>query len=120
MAAKKAAPAYVVEHTVVGTRTAGEQLSEKDFPEGTDFDRLVELGAIRKYDADRDGGVPGGVMTLAEANRGESPPTMPNVGTGVITSPEELRHALDPRDTFSSDPIPEGEVPRPQPTAPAV
>jgi len=118
MAKAKSAPKYVVEHTVVGTHLAGEAVNEKDFPDDTDFDRLLEVGAIRPYDAAVDAG--SGPVTLAEANRGESPPTMPNVGPGVITSPEELRHALDPRDTFSSDPIPEGEVPRPQPAAPAV
>jgi len=109
--AQDATPKFVVAHDALGEWRRGEVVHADDLPldaEGNvdqdNIDRLILLGAIVPH---ADEAAPE-TMTLAEAVRTDSPPTLPLVPASVETTPAELAEAVNPDTTVVTGALPGG------------
>lgn len=108
--AQDATPKFVVAHDALGEWRRGEVVHADELPLAEDgnvdqdnIDRLLALGALVPH---ADETAPE-TMTLAEAVRTDSPPTLPIVPASVQTTPAEIAVAVDPANTTVTGPLPE-------------
>jgi hypothetical protein len=98
---------HVTQHPV-GQHPAGAVVSKDDFYADDDklrdkhWQRLLDLGAIKAEEQDEDDDL----LTLSEAQRSDSPPTLPNVPENVLTTQKEVDHVMSEADTFSGNRLP--------------
>lgn len=114
-----------VVHGMVGKYPRGSILKASVF--GTELPRLLELGAVRESDSDRDWDASMSHQTLHEAIHSGSPPTLPNVPY-IDATPDEVRARMGGDTTGATiitaqtqgyTPGPdEAETEEPQPEAP--
>jgi len=109
---KDGTPKYVVDYDQVGEFRRGETVHADELPLAEDgsvdqdnIDRLILLGALIPH---ADVAAPE-TMTLAEAVRTDSPPTLPIVPASVETTPQELATAISPDNTTVTGPLPDAQ-----------
>ncbi len=102
---------YLVGADALGEWQRGETVHADELPLAEDgsvdqdnIDRLLALGALVPH---ADEAAPE-TMTLAEAVRTDSPPTLPIVPASVATTPAELAVAVNPDNTVVTGPLPSG------------
>ncbi len=106
---------YLVGADALGEWQRGETVHEDELPLREDgsvdqdnIDRLLGLGALVAVEEQPfPSTVVPVVMTLAEAVRTDSPPTLPIVPASVATTPAELAEAVNPDNTVVTGPLPE-------------
>jgi len=108
---------YRVAHNLVGPFPKGSVIKDADLKpfnpdddkaHAANIDRLLEAGAIVPDDDEHQEDVPER-LTLSQAQRSENTPTLPNAA-GIDTTPEEVAHVMDERDSFSGNPLEEGDT----------
>jgi hypothetical protein len=98
---EKSGKQYRIVHGAVGEHTMGSTVHASQFPEHTDFQRLLDLGAVVESDDNLDEDEEFGLLdladapqeTLTEAAYSESPPTLPRVD-GIDVEPHVVRAAM--------------------------
>jgi len=103
---------YLVGADALGEWQRGETVHADELPLAQDgsvdqdnIDRLIALGALVAH---ADEAVPE-TMTLAEAVRTDSPPTLPIVPASVQTTPAEIAVAVNPDNTVVTGPLPDAQ-----------
>jgi len=106
---RDATPKFLVDHDALGEWRRGEIVHADELPLTEDggvdqdnIDRLLALGALVPF-AEPDAPV---TMTLADAVRTDSPPTLPIVTPNIATTPAEVAEAVNPDNTIVTGPLP--------------
>lgn len=104
---------FIVLHGMVGPHTAGSIVKQRDFVDGVDMQRLLDLQAIRPLTRDEDADNPDDeayfeeapLETLSEALRSDSPPTLPYAPAVAASQADLNKAAASP--SAHIDPLPE-------------
>ena len=110
MATTGSSQVYVVRHSAVDGHREGAIVTQANFPETADIQRLVDMGAIEKYSPSQD--VPTEPSTGAavlDPNRSENPPTSP--AAGIVPPPDAPQEVKDVADALAAA---SGAVPPPK------
>lgn len=110
--AQDSTPRFRVEYDQVGEFRRGEVVHADELPTLEDgsvdqdnIDRLLALGALVAHEDAAPDTAPS--LTLAEAVRTDSPPTLPVVPASVGTTPQEVAEAANPDSTTVTGPLPQ-------------